>query len=103
MKTTIRLGAIAALTSVMATSAVAQELCQGYGPQTPRDISQTEGSNPRLFNLAPPASAMNLCLPGLAMAHQLYQAVLAQGHGKAGTQALMLALAKMNQVDWKRS
>ncbi|MCG8650127.1 MAG: NAD(P)-dependent oxidoreductase [Pirellulales bacterium] len=48
------------------------------------------------------AAAMNLSLPGLALAHQLYQAVAAQGHAKDGTQALLLALAKMNQVDWKR-
>jgi 3-hydroxyisobutyrate dehydrogenase len=47
------------------------------------------------------AAAMNLALPGLALAHQLYQAVVAQGHAKDGTQALMLALAQMNQVDWK--
>ncbi len=37
---------------------------------------------------------MNLTLPGLAFAQQLYQAV--------GTQALLLALAQLNQVDWKR-
>ncbi len=47
------------------------------------------------------AAAMNLSLPGLALAHQLYQAVAAQGHAKDGTQALVLALAKLNQVDWK--
>jgi 3-hydroxyisobutyrate dehydrogenase len=48
------------------------------------------------------AAAMNLALPGLALAHQLYQAVAAQGHAKDGTQALMLALAQLNQVDWSR-
>jgi len=47
------------------------------------------------------AAAMNLALPGLALAHQLYQAVAAQGHAKDGTQALVLALAKMNQIDWR--
>ncbi len=47
------------------------------------------------------AAAMNLALPGLALAHQLYQAVAAQGHAKDGTQALLLALAQMSQVDWK--
>lgn len=47
------------------------------------------------------AAAMNLALPGLALAHQLYQAVSAQGHAKDGTQALMLALAELNRVDWK--
>jgi 3-hydroxyisobutyrate dehydrogenase len=39
---------------------------------------------------------MNLCIPGLALAHQLYQSVAAQGHQKKGTQALMLALKKAN-------
>lgn len=34
---------------------------QGFGPQSPRDISQIAGSNPIAFNSAPPASAMNLC------------------------------------------
>jgi 3-hydroxyisobutyrate dehydrogenase len=38
------------------------------------------------------ARAMNLALPGLALVHQLYVAVGAQGHGKKGTHALMLAL-----------
>ncbi len=46
------------------------------------------------------AAAMNLSLPGLALAHQLYQAVVAQGHAKDGTQALMLALAQLNEVKW---
>jgi 3-hydroxyisobutyrate dehydrogenase len=48
------------------------------------------------------SAAMNLALPGLALAHQLYQAVAAQGHEKDGTQALLLALAQLNQVDWSR-
>ncbi len=38
------------------------------------------------------AAALNLALPGLALAHQLYVAVRARGHGRSGTQALMLAL-----------
>jgi len=38
------------------------------------------------------AKRMKLTLPGLALAHQLYLAVEAQGHGKKGTHALMLAL-----------
>lgn len=47
------------------------------------------------------AKQMGLCLPGLALAHQLYLAVQAQGHGKDGTHALLLALAQMSDVDWK--
>lgn len=47
------------------------------------------------------ARRMNLSLPGLALANQLYIALQAQGHGRDGTQALMLALAKMSAIDWK--
>ncbi len=42
------------------------------------------------------SARMGLFLPGLALAHQLYLAVKAQGHGKSGTQALILALAQMS-------
>jgi 3-hydroxyisobutyrate dehydrogenase len=45
---------------------------------------------------------MGLALPGLALAHQLYLAVKAQGHGRAGTHALMLALARLSEIDWKK-
>jgi 3-hydroxyisobutyrate dehydrogenase len=44
------------------------------------------------------ARRMNLCLPGLALASQLYNAVVAQGYGRKGTQALMLALQYMSNV-----
>jgi len=43
---------------------------------------------------------MRLALPGLALAEQLYRAVEAQGHGRGGTQALMLALAKLSATEW---
>lgn len=43
---------------------------------------------------------MGLALPGLALAEQLYRAVAAQGHGRSGTQALMLALAHLSAIDW---
>jgi 3-hydroxyisobutyrate dehydrogenase len=46
------------------------------------------------------AKRMNLSLPGLALAHQLYLALQAQGHGKDGTHALQLALSSMSGVDW---
>jgi 3-hydroxyisobutyrate dehydrogenase len=46
------------------------------------------------------ARRMNLALPGLALAQQLYQAVAAQGHARMGTHSLMLALAQMSGVDW---
>jgi len=44
------------------------------------------------------AEKMNLCLPGLALAKQLYEAVRAQGYGRKGTQALMLALEHVSNV-----
>lgn len=47
------------------------------------------------------AKRMNLALPGLALANQLYVALKAQGHGRDGTQALMLALASLSHVDWQ--
>jgi 3-hydroxyisobutyrate dehydrogenase len=43
------------------------------------------------------ARRMKLALPGLALVHQLYVAVQAQGHGRAGTHALVLALEHLNQ------
>ncbi|MBI1248922.1 NAD-binding protein [bacterium] len=46
------------------------------------------------------ARKMNLSLPGLALAEQLYLSVKAQGHSRLGTHALELALAKLNDVDW---
>jgi 3-hydroxyisobutyrate dehydrogenase len=44
---------------------------------------------------------MGLSMPGLALAHQLYVALAAQGHGRDGTHALELALASLSGIDWK--
>ncbi|NND07264.1 MAG: NAD(P)-dependent oxidoreductase [Saprospiraceae bacterium] len=44
------------------------------------------------------ARDMNLALPGLALVHQIYKAVQAQGYGRKGTQALTLALEQINNV-----
>lgn len=44
---------------------------------------------------------MNLCLPGLALAHQFYVALKAQGKGRLGTQALQLVLEQMNGIEMK--
>jgi 3-hydroxyisobutyrate dehydrogenase len=44
------------------------------------------------------AEKMNLCLPGLALAKQLYEAVRAQGYGRKGTHALLMALETLNNV-----
>jgi 3-hydroxyisobutyrate dehydrogenase len=45
------------------------------------------------------AEKMNLCLPGLGLAKQLYESVRAQGYGRKGTQALLLALEKMSGIN----
>jgi 3-hydroxyisobutyrate dehydrogenase len=44
------------------------------------------------------ARRMNLSLPGLALANQLYLAVQAQGWGRKGTHALMLALEHLSNI-----
>ena len=44
------------------------------------------------------AKRMNLSLPGLALANQLYMVVKAQGNGRLGTQALLLALEQMSGI-----
>jgi 3-hydroxyisobutyrate dehydrogenase len=48
------------------------------------------------------AKRLGLCLPGLALAHQLYIGLKSQGHGRDGTHALQLALARLANVDWKK-
>ena len=45
------------------------------------------------------ARRMQLCLPGLALAHQFYVALKSQGHGRLGTQALLLTLERLNNVE----
>jgi len=49
------------------------------------------------------ARRLNLALPGLALAHELYLALRAQGGGRNGTQALILALARLSGVEWAAS
>src|SRR5438105_1788588 len=44
------------------------------------------------------AKRMGLALPGLALANQLYVALQAQGWGRKGTHALMLALEQLSNV-----
>jgi 3-hydroxyisobutyrate dehydrogenase len=46
------------------------------------------------------ARRMDLALPGLALAHELYLALRAQGGGRDGTQSLIRALARISAVDW---
>ena len=40
---------------------VSEALCEGFGPQTPRDISGLVGTNPVTFKKAPHHSKLNLC------------------------------------------
>ena len=47
------------------------------------------------------AKRMNVVLPGLALVSQLYQAVLARGQGRFGTQALLLALEHLSNTEVK--
>jgi 3-hydroxyisobutyrate dehydrogenase len=47
------------------------------------------------------AKRLGLALPGLALVEQLYVALKATGHGRDGTQALVLALAEMSGVEWE--
>lgn len=42
------------------------------------------------------AARMGLTLPGLSLVHGLYQRVQALGHGRSGTQALLLALEELS-------
>ena len=42
------------------------------------------------------ASRLHLTLPGVALVHQLAVALQAQGHGRDGTQSLILALEKLS-------
>ena len=46
------------------------------------------------------ARRMKLSLPGLALAQQLYLAVIAQGDGRLGTHALERTLARLNGGEW---
>jgi 3-hydroxyisobutyrate dehydrogenase len=48
------------------------------------------------------AERLKVALPGLALAKQLYVALNAQGHAKSGTQALLLALARISEIRWKQ-
>jgi len=60
-KNTIAVAAALLLVGAAALPAAGEEICQGYGPQTPRDIAEKAGTNTRVFAKAPASSAMNLC------------------------------------------
>ena len=44
-----------------AEHAAAGPACEGFGPQTPRDIDSKAGENPQIFDMAPKYQEMNLC------------------------------------------
>ncbi len=44
------------------------------------------------------SNRMSLLLPGLSVVHKLYQTVQAHGHGRSGTQALLIALERMAPI-----
>ncbi len=46
---------------------------------------------------------MGLTLPGAALAEQLYRSAAQLGHGRSGTQALVIALARLSTLDWPLS
>lgn len=61
-----------AVTALLATPAFAgdhgqaapersEKICEGFGPQTPRDIDSVLGENTVTFEFAPPAAEMQLC------------------------------------------
>ncbi len=44
--------------------------------------------------------SMGLVLPGVALAEQLYRSAKDLGHGRSGTQALILALTRLSGLEW---
>ncbi len=52
---------VAVLGMALAGPSQAAEMCTGYGPQAPRDITKRDGSNLADFSLAPDVARMNLC------------------------------------------
>ncbi len=47
------------------------------------------------------AERMELKLPGLQLARELYGRLADRGHARQGTHALMLSLAEMSGIDWR--
>lgn len=49
------------------------------------------------------AERMQIALPGLALAQQLFVALQSQGGGRLGIHGLQLALARLSNVEWEQS
>ena len=59
-----RIAIAVAASFLLAAPALAAEsgaTCEGFGPQTPRDIDNVKGENKRTFNIAPASKDLNLC------------------------------------------
>lgn len=54
-------GMMCAVMMICAQASLAEDACTGFGPQSPRDITNPDGVNKRRFSPAPPASSLNLC------------------------------------------
>jgi len=54
-------GSIAADSHGSSHADMGGKACEGFGPQTPRDIDALAGTNKRIFEIAPPSNEMNLC------------------------------------------
>ena len=52
---------ICAVAALLVAVPAAAEVCEGFGPQTPRNISSKDGENARAFSAAPAYDHMNLC------------------------------------------
>ena len=62
MKSSDWIAATICVTSLgLAGPALSAEICTGFGPQTPRDISLKDGKNARMFSLARAHNELNLC------------------------------------------
>lgn len=60
-RTTVVFSAVLAVGVIGADAALAAPICTGFGPQTPRDLTDPAGANSIKFAPAPAADAMNLC------------------------------------------
>ena len=47
--------------SFIAFAETSNTICENFGPQTPRDLDKSEGTNKLNFSLAPDYKEMNLC------------------------------------------
>ena len=61
MRHLFRSALVATTLCLLPAMAPAETTCRGFGPQTPRDISDATGYNPRLFGPAPAPERLNLC------------------------------------------